>query len=30
MGKATVLGMVERHGRVTTKVLELPWKGFAS
>ncbi len=28
MGKATVLGMVERRGRVTTKVLELPWKGY--
>jgi transposase len=28
MGKTTVLGMVERHGRVTTKVLEVPWRGF--
>ena len=28
MGKTTVLGMVERHGRVTTKVLEVPWRDF--
>lgn len=28
MGKTSVLGMVERHGRVSTKVLELPWKGY--
>jgi len=28
VGKTSVLGMVERHGRVSAKVLPMPWKGF--
>src|SRR6202030_155297 len=28
MAKAPVVGMVERGGRVSAKVVEIPWKGF--